>query len=146
MSGTKELAIDVIRRVAALWQIDHDRSTLFDNGFDWWPGHFCVRFRVAQDDGRDDVRVSVRTDFLRDAPIADTKFIELCSAFSVEATSTYAWVYPPSDYWNHLYPRPTQETPRLQFASTAYVTNETAGWLPDFFAGTAIIQPINADI
>jgi hypothetical protein len=26
------------------------------------------------------------------------------------------------------------------------VTRETAGWLPDFIAGTAIIQPINADI
>jgi hypothetical protein len=47
MSDTKELASNVIRRVASLWQIDQDRSTLFDNGFDWWPGHFCVRFRVA---------------------------------------------------------------------------------------------------
>ena len=146
MSDTEELAISIIRRVASLWQIDQDRSTLFDDGFDWWPGHFCVQFRVVEEEGRNDVRVSVRTDFLKDVPIAEDKFIELSAAFSLKATPTYAWIYPPDDFWNHLHPTPTKETPRLQFSSTAYVTEEMSGWLTDFVAGMAIIQPINADI
>jgi hypothetical protein len=142
----RELSASVIRRVAALWQIDQNRSTLFEDGFDWWPGHFCVRLRVAQEGGRPDVRVSVRTDFLKDVPISIDQFVELAAAMSVSATSTYAWVYPPADYWNRLHPESANDTPRLQFSSTAYVTNETVGWLPDFIAETAIIQPINADI
>jgi hypothetical protein len=146
LPARQELSDSVIQRVAALWQIDQDRSTLFENGFDWWPGHFCVRFRVAHEEGRPDVRVSVRTDFLKDVPISEDQFVELAAAVSLSATSTYAWVYPPAAYWNRLYPKPANDTPRLQFSSTAYVTGETAGWLPDLLAGTAIIQPINADV
>jgi hypothetical protein len=55
-------------------------------------------------------------------------------------------VYPPADYWSRRYSEAANGTPKLQFSSTAYITNETASWLPDFIAGTAIIQPINADI
>jgi hypothetical protein len=146
LSVQQELAANVIKRVAALWQIDNDRSTFREDGFDWWPGHFWVRFRVAQEKGRPDVRVSVRTDFLKNVPVSENRFVELAAVNSVLATSTYAWIYPPTDYWNHLNSNPKKETPKLQFSSTAYVTSETAGWLPDFIAGTTIVQPINADI
>lgn len=58
-------------------------------------------------------------------------------------TSTYSLVYPPLEVWRE---HPNGQAPMLTAFSSAYVSPNTAGWLPQFLARTSLIQAINAEI
>jgi hypothetical protein len=147
MSSSKELAANIIRRMAELWPVDEGNSKRLDDGFDWWPGDFCVRLRVAlpsHGTSNHGLRVSVRTDFLMDVPIEDSSFVSLVASMAQFATPTYAWAYPPSKFWDSS--RSSGTKPALYLTSTGYLMPSDIGWLPEFLAGTTILQPINAQI
>ena len=60
------------------------------------------------------------------------------------ATPTYAWAYPPSEFWDKS--EFSETRPALWLSSTGYLTPNNIEWLPDFLAATTILQPINAQI
>jgi hypothetical protein len=117
------------------------------NGFDWWPGDFrvCVRAYRRQDDQLPEAWwICIRTDFLKDAPVDDERFVSLVAMTSRFSTSTYAWVYPPAAAWAEHGEK--QTSPRLWFSSSAYVTPKNVDWMPSFLARMRIMQPINAQL
>jgi hypothetical protein len=142
-----ELAEIALQEIAAIWKVDQAKSIRRDDGFDWWPGDYRVSVSAwPRKDGQQPATtlVSIRTDFLKDVPINDSKFVRLAAMSSRFFTSTYAWVYPPAEVWaEHAEPG---ATPRLWSANTAYVTPHNKDWLPAFIARTSIMQPINAQI
>ena len=151
MLDRKEVAIQILSRIAEVWQAEADRirwvapdSTEFP-GFDWWPGDFCVRVRAAPaPEGAEfnGSKVSVRTDFLRDVAIDTELFESMTANLSFSFTSTYSWVYPPQSLWTQF--RSSGASPTLWFSSSAYIDAENRGWMTELIASTSIIQPINA--
>jgi hypothetical protein len=142
-----DLAEGALQEIASFWKVDQARSIRRDDGFDWWPGDFRVSVSAwPRKDGQQPATtfVSIRTDFFKDVPIKDSKFVQLAAMSSRFFTSTYAWVYPPAEAWAKY--AEGNATPRLWLANTAYVTPENKDWLPAFLARMSIMQPINAQI
>jgi hypothetical protein len=147
MSGARSIGQQAISEIVSLWKVAPSKTIRRDDGFDWWPGDFKVSVDAHQrKDGREPETwwVTVRTDFLKDVPIADGKFVRLAAATSRFCTSTYAWVYPPAEAWAAH--GQAGERPKLWSANTAYVTSDNVNWLPGFLARMSIMQPINAQI
>jgi hypothetical protein len=80
---------------------------------------------------------------LRDVPIQNEAFCRLMGATAQFDTSTYSLVYPPNEIWKKY---GGGESANLSLFSSAYISEETASWLPRFVAQMAIMQPINAEI
>jgi hypothetical protein len=80
--------------------------------------------------------------FLKEIPIDSDRFLRFAGPISGFLGSTYAWVFPPAEVWNHHGVAGTR--PQLWFANTAYLTSENAWWLPQFLARMSIMQPVNA--
>jgi hypothetical protein len=137
------VASDALRTIASIWQADESRTTWLDSGFDWVPGSHLVRVRAAQREGHDDGRwrISVRTDFLKSVPYPDDMFLQSMEKTLCRFTSTYCWFYPPASV-RKLMQEPTET---IEFFSSAYVGDDTLGWLPRFLAQTALLQPIDAE-
>jgi hypothetical protein len=152
LSRIQELATAALERIAELWQVDKARVSWSTpskgslGGFDWWPGDYCVRVRADEAPKQQDIlqaRITVRTDFLKDIATGDEKFVRLAGLVSRQLTSTYAWVYAPPDL--HAQSK-TVGAPTMWFGSSAYISSDDIGWLPDFLAKAAVLQPINAQI
>jgi hypothetical protein len=138
-----DLGLAAVHRIANLWQVDDDRVTWSDDGFDWWPGSFRVSV-LSQKSSVDELgetwRLIVRTAFLKELPVEDDKkrsLIALMSAFA----PTYSWVYTPFQI-AEKYGADVDRT--LRFQSTAYLRADTMGWLPELFGRLAILQAIDA--
>jgi len=153
MASDQDLAAKAIGRIIDILQIDNARvvrTTRSDaEGFDWWPGDFRVRVRAERSKAVDTVRLVIRTDLLKEVPIANEQFISVVDALSHFTLSTYAWVYPPAPFWEQYKKSgfdPSGLGPRLGFSCSAYVSSESVNWLSDFLAQTCVMQPINAQI
>lgn len=147
MIGGTDLGSRALKDIADLWLVNSATSVWSENGFDWWPGDFCVSVRATrrQDDHVPETWcVSIRTDFLKDVPVHDERFVTLTAMTSQFFSSTYAWVYPPTEIWAEHGEKGTR--PRLWFSSSAYVTPAEIDWLPSFLARMSIMQPINAQM
>jgi hypothetical protein len=134
---------EAVERIARLWQVDEDRLERTGHGFDWWPGRFRVSVtahRSEAEDDRDAWRLTVRTAFLKDVDLDQARTRGLVAQLASLAP-TYAWVHTPREV-------PDEHAPgrhgTLRFQSTAYLREDTASWLPEFFARMAILQPIDA--
>jgi hypothetical protein len=148
MSTDNAFAMNAVQRIAAIWQVDKARSEWSADGFDWWPGDYRVRVcaqAAADEENAGAWRLLVRTDCLKNVPVHEKRFISLADASSHTSTSTYAWVYPPASAWDE-YDDVASNPPPFWFSSTAYLRTDNSGWLPDFLAKCAIMQPINAQI
>jgi hypothetical protein len=64
-------------------------------------------------------RLTLRTDFLKDVPIEDERFVELAALSAHLAALTYAWVYPPAEVLRRYEIR---DRPKLWLLSTAYLS------------------------
>ena len=99
MDDEKTIGSQVLKTLAEFWNVTEARSRWRDDGFDWWPGSFRVSVSVSRRvDGYipETWMLTVRTDFLKDVPINDEKFVQLAAMISKFWTSTYAWVLPSS--------------------------------------------------
>jgi hypothetical protein len=142
---TGDIVSEALIEIADLWKVDPARSIPTDDGFDWWPGDFKVSVSATRrTDGYvpETWMLSVKTDFLKEIPVHNDRFVRFAGSISGVYGSTYAWVYPPAEVWDHHGVPGTR--PQLWFANTAYLTSENASWLPRFLAQMSILQPINA--
>jgi hypothetical protein len=147
MNALRESAIEEIAKTWSLGSFSDSELLLYEGGFDWLPGSHTVRVRVDEDrpespqPGR--FRITIFTDFLRSVPVQSDKFARSVGLMSKFLSSGYSLVYPPFDIWRkHFKGQPAE----MQLFSSAYVYQDTAGWLSSFLAQMAIMQPINAEI
>jgi hypothetical protein len=141
----QNLAAEALREIANIWKVDQTRVIETRDGFDWWPGDHKVSVSATRRTDRhvpETWMLSIKTDFLKNVPIEDHRFVNLASMASGVFGVTFAWVFPPAEIWKQ-HSRPG-DRPRLWFANTAYLTAEDAGWLPRFLARMSILQPIQA--
>ena len=91
MKSTLERGHQALKRISELWRIDAERMQWVDlkdyhngAGFDWWPGDYPVVVRASFQNERNDggVRISIRTDVLRDAPVASEPFEKMAALVS----------------------------------------------------------------
>jgi hypothetical protein len=137
----RDLAFQEIKRT---WSAEDSDITELENGFDWLPGSHKVHVRILPEEGGDDPsrhRLWVSTDFLRSAPSDEEASVNvgamahfLCPTFAPvcltkPSTSTAGADIPAGVY----------------FFSSAYVNENTVGWLSGFLARTAMLQPWQAE-
>ncbi len=153
MQQLRDSVQQILQRVAEVWQVEDNRvqwskpSVQDTPGFDWWPGDFRVRVYAdwpLEIEARSAVKVTVRTDFLKNVAISSDRFETMMTMMAGYSASTYAWIYPPRAVWQRL--GPLEEGPPLWFSSSAYVTSDNIGWMPDLLATTSLLQPINAQL
>jgi hypothetical protein len=152
MADDQDLALRAIERIAYMWRLDETKIVRITRsqvtGFDWWPGDFRVRVRAEWSTVLDTVRLVIRTDVLKDVPVADELFISLVAEMSCLWAPTYAWVYPPAPFWEKYHQSNIDDvpslSPRLGFSSSAYISSENIDWLTDFLARATILQPVSA--
>jgi hypothetical protein len=140
-----DLAAEAIAEIAGIWKIEQHRTNETKDGFDWWPGdHRVSVYATRRIDGHvpETWMLSVRTDFLKDIPIENERFVQFASLSAGVFGVTFAWVFHPAEIWHHV-GRPGG-TPRLWLANTVYLTAENASWLPRFLAEMSILQPVQA--
>jgi hypothetical protein len=150
------IAVDAIQKIYRLWQVDADRARWVGDkpsstelyGFDWWPGDFKVAVRIFgphPERSTPIYKLSVGCDFLTDVDISAPSFLKSLSllnrfspSFSLvslpkqvaeEATDKYG-----------VDPGPM----KVSLESTAYLHEGISEWLPRFFAGQTILQPIES--
>jgi hypothetical protein len=146
MTSVRDIGKQAVEQIAAMWQVDPARSVQREDGFEWWPGDFRVAVTAHR---RPDGSVpecwclTIRTDFLKDVPVDNEKFVQLTALSAHVAALTCAWVYPPAELLQRY---GIAERPKLWLANSAYVTAETADWLPHFLASMGLMQPTNAQI
>jgi hypothetical protein len=142
----RDIVSEALTEMSDIWNVDPARSIPTDDGFDWWPGDFKVSVTAVR---RIDAHIpetwmlSVKTDFLKDVPLTDSRFVQFATMQS-RLASTHAWVYPPVEVFEHFSKR--SDTPRLWLANTAYLTAKNAFWMPRFLADMSIVQPIDAHL
>ena len=147
---------ELLQRIADDWAIDpggahwDDDGPAGHSGFSWWPGNFRVKAQANSHDAYADpaVRLRIDTDFIRGIDLSSEAITLLLASTAHLYTSGYAWVYLPPELEN-MFRRalPEEFDPSLLWLSTtAYIREETAGWLPQFVARMAILQPISAQI
>ncbi len=147
MPNEHDLGSRTLKDIAEFWMVSDANSVWSDGGFDWWPGDFRVSVRAHR---RQDNEVPetwwirISTDFLKDVPVDDARFVSLAATTSRFFTSTYAWVYPPAEIWAKHGEKGVR--PGLWFSNSGYVTSANIDWLPFFLARMSIMQPINAQI
>lgn len=147
MKDQQGLGPRALKAIAELWRSDGPRSRWREDGFDWWPGDFQVSVnahRRLDEYGLEMWQLSVQTNFLKDVPINDPKFVKFVALTSRVSGSTHGWVYPTAEVLAQHAPAGT--TPRLYFSNTAYVTSENIEWMPWLLGSMSILQPINAQI
>lgn len=128
---------NVVEELHGSWQIGADQSVWMDDadgtGFDWRPGDFRVRVRASKPQGgvgaERSLKLSVRTDLLKGVEVSGTEMLTTLSAMNGTAPS-YAFI--------------CHEGGEVVLQSTAYLHGRDTDWLPLFFAGQAILQPIAA--
>jgi hypothetical protein len=153
VNSKSDRALQVLQRIAEVWQVDAKRINWSQEtehhaaGFEWWPGDFCVRVyahHAKEQCGDAEFKIIIRTDFLKDVAVDSERFERMAAVASRFFTSTYAWVYPPQAFWQRF--EPSESKPGLWFSSSGYISPENIEWMPDLLANTGIVQPINAQI
>jgi hypothetical protein len=147
LNKARNIASEALTEIADIWKVDHARSIETDDGFDWWPGDFRVSVSaIRRTDGYvpETWMLSVKTDFLKNVPVRSDQFVNSVASSSRMRRSTYAWVYPLAEVWDHY--GTAGASPQLWFANTAYLTSENAYWLPRFLARMSIMQPIDVQL
>lgn len=152
----------VLEQILSVWQVDaKDLRGRGPKGFDWLPGSHLVSVRAVPFDLKDStylmlqgmggadprengVRLSVTTQLLADFPIKSSRAVELLNMMAPTLSSTYSLVYPPQAF---LEAGNGADGPYdLELFSSAYIDPDLAGWMPNFFAQMAIMQPIDAEL
>ncbi len=138
VEGANDRGRSVVEGLHGFWQIDADQSRWNEDadgvGFDWWPGDFRVRVRVSKPPSgiagaERSLKLSVRTDLLKGVEVSGAEVLAALSAMNVTAPS-YAFV--------------CLEDGDVVLRSTAYLHGGDTDWVPLFFAGQAVLQPIAA--
>jgi hypothetical protein len=158
------LAVDAVRTIHDLWQVDAGRvewvgepsaSTIFREGygFDWWPGDFKVRVRVHGPHPELDFplyRLSVQTDFLCGVDVTAAKFKKNISDLNRKSPTFVTCAHPEAlaqsskRYGSRGGFGLDLKSSPVWLASTIYVHEDTKDWLPRLFAGLVVLQPIEA--
>ena len=141
-----------LERVASTWEIDpgkaywHEDELEGSEAFSWWPGDFRQIARSFRHDSDPAVRIRIDTAFLRGFDVRSEPATSHLASIAHLLTSSYAWAYHPADLQEALKDKgPGALDPsRLWLTTTAYIRADTAGWLPEFVARMAILQPIIA--
>lgn len=147
---------EILHRISEIWVIEpgearwEEDEVLRSTAFEWWPGDFRVTARANRhlESTDNSIRLRVDTDFIRDFAQSNANKSSLLASVAHLFTSTYAFVYLPDamlDAYEETFPEDFDPS-RIWLASTAYVTPDTAAWLPGFFARMAVLQPINAQL
>jgi hypothetical protein len=155
-----EIAVSAIKEMYDLWQVDADRAQWVGDasatcilrdgyGFDWWPGDFKVSVRVfGPHPERDRVvyRLSVTTDFLCDVDVTTSEFEKRLMNLNRFAPTFAICTYPTIiSQLTEKYGVPLDlKSSKVWLASTAYLHDGIKGWLPRFFSGLTVLQPIEA--
>jgi len=146
MDEGTNLGREALCRIAQVWQVDDDRVVWSDEGFDWWPGSFKVSVMAHpsppnyENEPHPAWRLVVRTALLKEVPVDDPEIRTRIAMFAA-LTPTYAMVYAPPALAEQY---PELVDGRLWLQSSVYLHPDMAGWLPEFLARTAILQPIDA--
>lgn len=146
MNKEADPGLEALRRIAGLWRVDADRVIWGERGFDWWPGSFKVAVMaipVTEDQEQEEGpawRLSVRTAVLKEVPTGATETQIRIASFAA-FSPTYGMIYPPAGLSQQ---HPTLADGTLWLQSTAYLRSDSVGWLPEFLARMAILQPIDA--
>jgi hypothetical protein len=152
MTEIEEIALRCMHRLVEVWQIDPERmqwvtdAAGLTRGFEWWPGDYRVDVLFTYSGTEDEPRakISCLTRYLKDIDIFDEKFELLAGMFPRSFSSTYSPVYPPATILKDA--QDGDKRGVMYLSSSIYIDNENSGWMTDLFAGTAIIQPVNAQI
>jgi hypothetical protein len=153
MNNISDRALQVLQRIAKVWQVDAESIVWSQEtehcalGFEWWPGDCCVRVyahHAEEQSSETELKVVIRTDCLKDVAVDSNCFEQMAAVMSRSCTSTYAWVYPPRPFWQKF--EPSKSGPGLWFCSSGYISSDNIEWMPELLANTGIIQPINAQI
>ncbi len=147
MGDEKTIGSRALETIAELWDATGPRLRRGENGFSWWPGDFCVEVTARKRlDGYvpETWFLVVRTDFLKDIPVDDPKFIQLAAAAAPFYAPTFAWVYPVAEIWAQHGEAGTR--PRLWLSNTAYINADNVDWLTPFVGMMSLMQPINAQV
>lgn len=160
---TQDVLIEgALEEILSVWQVDakylRDRGS---KGFDWLPGSHLVRVRAVPFDLKDPsylmlqgmggaeprengVRLSVTTRLLADFPVKSSRAVELLNVLTPILSSTYSLVYSPPAFIEAANGAAAPHD--LELFSSAYIDPNLAGWMPNFFAQLAIMQPIDAEL
>lgn len=151
-----------LEQILSVWQVGaKDLRGRGSKGFDWLPGSHLVSVRAVPFDLKDPsylmlqgmggadprengVRLSVTTRLLEDFPIKSSRTVELLNAMAPMLSSTYSLVYPPQAFIEAA--NGADGPYDLELFSSAYIDPNLAGWVPNFFAQMAIMQPIDAEL
>jgi hypothetical protein len=145
---------EILERIANNWAIEPSRVHWDNDGpsdysaFSWWPGDFCVTARANLHASSSDpaVRVRIDTEFIRGIEFSD-EAVALQTAFTAHLyASGSALVYRPPEIQKIFSESTSHEVDprRLWLSTTAYIREETVGWLPQFLGRMAILQPITS--
>lgn len=151
-----------LEEILSVWQVDaKDLRGRGPKGFDWLPGSHLVSVRAVPfdlkepsylmlqgmggaDPRENGVRLSVTTRLLADFPIKSSRAVELLNVMTPMLSSTYSLVYPPEAFIEAA--NGADGPYDLELFSSAYIDPNLAGWIPNFFAQLAIMQPIDAEL
>jgi hypothetical protein len=153
---------NALEQILSVWQVDaKDLRGRGSKGFDWLPGSHLVSVRAVPFDPKDPtyimlqgmgganpreggIRLSVTTRLLTDFPYKSSRAVELLNVMAPMLSSTYSLVYPPRAF---LEAANAPEGPYdLELFSSVYIDPSLVGWLTNFFAQMAIMQPIDAEL
>lgn len=136
-----------LRRIAEFWEASGERVQWVENGFHWWPGRFRVSV-FAQlpipGTGVTGRRLVVRTAFLKNVDLRNES-IRAAALLLGSVSPTYSWVWIPPEIEERYTEPTTTPARRIWFQTTAYVTDENVGWLPDFIGKMAVMQFIDVE-
>lgn len=153
---------NALEQILSVWQIDaKDLRGRGPKGFDWLPGSHLVSVRAVPVDLKDQtylmmqgmgganprengVQLSVTTRLIADFPFKSSRAVELVNVMAPWLTSTYSLVYPPQAFLEAF--NAPDGPCDLELFSSVYIDPNLLGWLPNFFAQMAIMQPIDAEL
>jgi hypothetical protein len=142
----ENLGMQAIKRIADLYQISKEDCIWHERGFDWWPGDHKVSIYYETDkdlDNENVFRLVFQTAFIKNLSLpVKAKLIESISSFA----PSYGYVYPSEELIKHHQNLDDKEqlNINLWFKSIAYLRDDTANWLPEFFGRMALLQPVDA--
>jgi len=144
--SNENLGMQAIKRIADLYQISKEDCIWHERGFDWWPGDHQVSIYYETDNelGNENAyRLVFQTAFIKDLSFpVKARLIESISSFA----PSYGYVYPTEELIKNYknLDSDKQLDINLWFRSTAYLREDTASWLPEFFGRMALLQPVDA--
>ncbi len=136
MQKRTDIGFQALEKIYNAWQIDDDRITWQEDGFDWWPGHFRQSLRVSEATndqlGMPTYKITATTDFVKNTQASPAVVLRM-----IDALGKLAPCY-------SIRIAPSELDGKITLISTAYLHKENAAWLPRFFSQIALLQPIDA--